>query len=207
VVNSAQRPSHSQLKPGSHRLPHLVWRSGPTQPGHPRIVFVAHFRAGLQWKREPKSATLGRAELSPPATMDSGVQRESGRGVRFGSRRPGPGREKQSQTRDCAPGGAAEPQSHPSKHPLRVRLVGGMWPGQALQMQPLSDWLDAHQLQPGRQDAKGDQSVKNAGSDRFRLDRLQPAAMRARLLGPTVRLRACLPPCTTTARPARLGQA
>lgn len=122
--------------------------------------------------------------------MDSGVQRESGRGVRFGSRRPGPGREKQSQTRDCAPGGAAEPQSHPGKHPLRVRLVGGMWPGQALQMQPLSDWLDAHQLQPGRQDAKGDQSVKNAGSDRFRLDRLQPAAMRARLLGPTVRLRA-----------------
>jgi hypothetical protein len=77
-----------------------------------------------------------------------------------------------------------------------VGLVGRMRPGQALQMQPLSDWLDAQQPEPGRPDAKGDQSVKNAGSDRFRLDRLQPAAMRARLLGPTVRLRKELGACS-----------
>jgi hypothetical protein len=75
-VQPGQRPSHGHLEPGSHRPPYLVWHSGPIQPGHPRIVFVAHFRAGLQWKRELKSVTLGRAEPSPTATMDSRVRRE-----------------------------------------------------------------------------------------------------------------------------------
>jgi hypothetical protein len=94
VVSPAQRPSHGQLEPSRHRPPHLVWRSGPTQPGHPQIVCGALESRALVEKRAEIGRLASRGADPPPPTMDSRVRREPGGGSGFDSRRPGRGREK-----------------------------------------------------------------------------------------------------------------
>jgi hypothetical protein len=66
VVSPAQRPSHGQLEPSRHRPPHLVWRSGPTQPGHPQIVCGALESRALVEKRAEIGRRATRGADPPP---------------------------------------------------------------------------------------------------------------------------------------------
>jgi hypothetical protein len=79
VVSPAQRPSHGQLEPSRHRPPHLVWRSGPTQPGHPQIVCGALESRALVEKRAEIGRLASRGADPPPY---DGFSRTKGAGWR-----------------------------------------------------------------------------------------------------------------------------
>ena len=90
VASPAQRPGHGQPEPSGNGPPIFIWRSGPTQPGRPQVLFGERLGAELTAQNRPKLLTLRRAEPGSLATVIFRVRVEPGRGGSFGPQQAEP---------------------------------------------------------------------------------------------------------------------